>query len=270
MPVRRFRLVCLTALGSLALGALTQHRSPAADPQPLTVRVVTYNVHHGEGTDGKLDLPRLAGVIAALKPDLVALQELDVKTRRTGHVDQPAKLGELTGLHVAFGKAMDFDGGQYGNAVLSRFPIRETRTHALPTADGHEPRCVLEVRVRPGDGGPAVTFLSTHLDHKDTPLRIRQAERIAALYADATGPVILAGDLNAVPDSPPVRALRGWNDLTAGRGLLTSPSTRPKRQIDYVLARPAGRVAATEAKAVEEGVASDHRPVLAVVQVKAE
>lgn len=264
MPRPRFALV-LALLAALA--TVTQPRSPAAEPTVL--RVVTYNLHHGEGTDGKLDLPRIAGVITALKPDLVALQELDVKTRRTGQVDQPAKLGELTGLHVAFGKAMDYDGGQYGNAVLSRRPIRETKTHALPTADGHEPRCVLEVKVRAGDGG-AVTFLSTHLDHKGTALRVRQAERIAALFADAAGPVILAGDLNAAPDSPPVRALRGWDDLTAGRGLLTSPSTRPKRQIDYVLARPSGRVTATEAKAVDEAVASDHRPVLAVVRIRAD
>ena len=115
-----------------------------------------------------------------MKPDLVALQEVDVKTRRTGQVDQPARYADLTGLHVAFGKAMDYDGGQYGNAVLSRWPIRTARSHALPTAEGHEPRCVLEVTVQP-DTGPAVTFLSTHLDHKDGQVRLRQADRIAAL-----------------------------------------------------------------------------------------
>lgn len=258
------RRLAFAALAAFAAAAA------AADPKPLTLRVVTYNLHHGEGTDGKLDLPRIAAVITALKPDLVALQELDVRTGRTGRVDQPQRLGELTGLHAAFGRAMDYDGGQYGNAVLSRWPIRSTRTHALPTAEGHEPRCVLEVVVRAGDG-PVVTFLSTHLDHKpDGSVCVRQAQHLAALYADATGPVILAGDLNAVPDSPPVRALRAWDDLTAGRGLLTSPSKGAKRQIDYVLARPAGKFKVVEARAVDEPVASDHRPVLVVAELPAD
>src|SRR5258707_15896745 len=90
---------------------------------PVVVRVLTYNIHHGEGTDGEFDLPRLANVIKSVEPDLVALQEVDEATERASGVDELAELGRLTGMHTAFGKAMDFQGGAYGVGVLSRWSI---------------------------------------------------------------------------------------------------------------------------------------------------
>ena len=93
---------------------------------PTTVRVLTYNIHHGEGRDGELDLPRLGRVITSVQPDLVALQEVDVGTSRVGGVDQLAELARLTGMHAQFGKAMDYMGGGYGVAVLSRWSLEST------------------------------------------------------------------------------------------------------------------------------------------------
>src|SRR3990172_3828554 len=84
--------------------------------EPLRVRVLTYNIHHGEGTDGRIDLARIAAVIQRLAPDVVALQEVDKLTSRSEGVDQAAELGRLTKLHAAFGKAMDYAGGEYGQA----------------------------------------------------------------------------------------------------------------------------------------------------------
>src|SRR5437762_3345786 len=81
--------------------------------EPLRLTVMRYNIHHCEGTDKKLDVARIAAVINAAKPDLVALQEVDRNTNRTNHVDQPAELAKLTKMHVFFGKAMDFEGGEY-------------------------------------------------------------------------------------------------------------------------------------------------------------
>lgn len=80
---------------------------PSATCQEL--RVLTYNIHHGEGTDGKFDLDRIAKLISAQEPDLVALQEIDVKTARASGVDQAAKLAKLTGMHYAFGRFMKYD-----------------------------------------------------------------------------------------------------------------------------------------------------------------
>src|SRR5476649_2332295 len=81
---------------------------------PLTLRVLTYNIHHGEGMDGRFDLSRLAGVVTSVHPDLVALQEVDEGTERASGLDELAELERLTELHGVFGKAMDYSGGEYG------------------------------------------------------------------------------------------------------------------------------------------------------------
>src|SRR5215207_8498273 len=86
---------------------------PAARPAGKTLRVLSYNIHHAEGTDGKLDLARIAGVIRAAEPDLVAVQEVDRDTTRTNKVDQTAELAKLTKLHGEFAKAIDLQGGGY-------------------------------------------------------------------------------------------------------------------------------------------------------------
>ena len=104
--------------------------------EPLRVRVLTYNIHHGEGTDGKIDLARTGEAIKRVTPDLVALQEVDKATARSRGVDQAAELGKLTGMHAAFGKAMDFARGQYGEAILSRYPLTEVQVHSLPFTEG--------------------------------------------------------------------------------------------------------------------------------------
>jgi endonuclease/exonuclease/phosphatase family metal-dependent hydrolase len=238
-----------------------------ADGTP-TLRVLTYNVHHGEGTDGKLDLERIAKVITATKPDLVALQEIDQKAKRTGGVDQAATLGKLTGLHVEFGKAIDFQGGAYGLAVLSRFPLKSPRVHPLPGKKGQEARIVFETQIEPGAGRPPVRFLNTHFQHDDAATRAGQAAKVNELFAKADGPVILAGDLNATPESEPMTALsKQWTPATPfDRGLKTIPADVPRSQIDYVLFRPAGGFKAADAKVLEEKVASDHRPVLVVLE----
>jgi endonuclease/exonuclease/phosphatase (EEP) superfamily protein YafD len=99
-------------------------------------------------------------------------------------------------------------------------------------------------------------------------LRERQAAKLNELYAKAVHPMILAGDLNATPDSAAFRSLAGiWNVATAGPALLTYPSAKPTKQIDYVLYRPAGWLRATAAAVIDEPVASDHRPVVAVFEL---
>jgi endonuclease/exonuclease/phosphatase family metal-dependent hydrolase len=238
----------------------------AADDKPVTLRVLCYNIHHGEGTDGKVDLPRLAKVIAAAKPDLVALQEVDNKTRRTGGVDQTAELARLTGLTGKFGKAIDYEGGEYGQAVLSRFPIDDLKVHLLPGTPDRERRIAAQARVTVG--GREVSFVTTHLHHQNAAFREQQAAELNALFGGADRPVILAGDLNANPDSKPLEILAGkWANATAGPALFTFPAGKPAKQIDYVLYRPADRFKTVEAKVIEEPVASDHRPVLAVLEL---
>ncbi|MEX2174355.1 MAG: endonuclease/exonuclease/phosphatase family protein [Pirellulaceae bacterium] len=256
--------VCL-ALAAIALAA-NGHQALGQEPQRL--RLLTYNIHHGEGVDGRLDLARIAGVIKAVDPDLVALQEVDRNTERTGKVDQPAELAKLTGLAVVFGPNIALPGGDYGNAVLSRLPVVAQQNHKLPSHDQGEQRGVLQVELELPGGG-TVLLLATHLDHRQG-----DAERLASAGAinelaikSPDRPAILAGDLNAVPESKVLqRLLTTWTNTT-DKPLPTTPVASPRRQIDYVLVRPAARWKIVEARVLDEAVASDHRALLVVLEL---
>jgi len=266
MPRRDKTLDRRTLLLALLAFAVSFAASWAAEP--VRVRVLTYNIHHGEGTDGKIDLARIAAVINRLAPDLVALQEVDKATRRSHGVDQAAELGRLTAMHVAFGKAMDYDGGQYGPAILSRYPLTEVTVHGLPFVEGCEPRCAIAARVSRGADGPELVFAATHLEHAKAAVRLCQAQKLnPALAANNATPTILAGDLNDVPNSPAIKVLQPhWTDATADRPEPTWPSDVPRVKIDYVLFRPADCWRVVETQVVAESVASDHRPVLVVLE----
>lgn len=246
----------------LVVGRRTFGAQPAERPR---LRVLSYNIHHGEGTDGKVDLPRLAVVIRAAEPDLVALQEVDDRTQRTGGVDQTAELARLTGLHGRFGKQIDFEGGGYGQAILSRFPITDLKIHRLPGVPERERRMAVEARIE--INGRIVSFVSTHLHHANETFREQQAAKLTELFGTAPHPVILAGDLNAVPDSKPLAILSAaWGLAGAEIPLATYPATEPANQIDYVLFRPREQIRVIDATVPGEAIASDHRPLLAVLE----
>jgi endonuclease/exonuclease/phosphatase family metal-dependent hydrolase len=257
----------MTSLALAVLLALTGGtRADAADPL-RRLRILSYNIHHGEGTDGKIDLPRLAKVIQSARPDLVAVQEVDNKARRSGGVDQTAELARLTGLHGAFCKQLDYDGGEYGQAILSRFPIKSLTVHWLPGVPDRQRRIAGEARV--DIEGKGVSFVTTHLHHFDAKFRRQQAEKLNELFGNVDRPVILAGDLNATPESPPIRALsRAWTLGTSNPDLKSGPSQNPWSKIDYILFRPAGTYRASDEAVIDEAVASDHRPVFVVLEAR--
>jgi endonuclease/exonuclease/phosphatase family metal-dependent hydrolase len=220
------------------------------------VRILTYNIRHCQGMDGKVDVERVAMVIRSVKPDIVALQEVDRDVGRSGRIDQAEELGRLTGLKAFFGRAIDLDTGQYGNAVLTGLPVRASSNHPLP---GAEPRTLLEVEF---DG---FRFFATHFDvgRDDS----RRMESVAEINRRAKGAAVLAGDLNAVLESGPLKALAAeWKIAGEGQFLPTIPSPAPARQIDFVLVRPADGWRVVEVRVLNEPVASDHRPVLAVLE----
>ncbi|MGH9142323.1 MAG: endonuclease/exonuclease/phosphatase family protein [Vicinamibacterales bacterium] len=238
-------------------------------PVPLTLRVLTYNIHHGEGTDGRLDLSRLATVMTSVHPDLVALQEVDEGTERTSGVNELDELAHLTSLHPAFGKSMDYRGGEYGVAVLSRWPVLQTRNDPLPNLADREPRTALTVEVAVGAGGPHIGFTCTHLDQgRDPENRLAQVRYLNdRLVRDDGLAAILAGDLNARPDTPIMEELQGsWANPPAVDPSPIGPTGRPRLRVDYVLIRPAARWRVIESIIVDEPVASDHRPLLVVLE----
>jgi endonuclease/exonuclease/phosphatase family metal-dependent hydrolase len=260
------RMIAALLLASLAPVSIAQE---AKKPAPARLRVLTYNIHHGEGADNKLDLERIAKVIKSTDPDLVALQEVDRRTTRTLDVDQAAKLGELTGMHAYFAKAMDFQGGGYGDAILSKQKPLATRTFPLPADKGFEPRALGEARIQIGD--TTIVFYATHLDHtRDSKQRLMQIKEIEKVAAQEKEPlVLLAGDLNAQPASAEIETLlKSWKDATARPDLKTFPADKPRIKIDYVLYRPTDRIKVIEAQVIEEKVASDHAPLLVVFEIE--
>lgn len=252
---RTFIASILIGLWLIALGGCQSE--PVRLQAPRTLRVLTYNIHHGEAMDEQFDYERLARVINDLSPDLVAVQEVDNGTERASGVDQAALLGKLCRMHHTFGQAMPYQGGQYGEAVLSRFPIEKAIVHPLPYSIDREPRAALEVRVRPEGLGPIV-FAGTHLCHQSDEIRTQQTRRIGQLFPKQEGPgVILAGDFNARPGSEPMKVLLndGWIDVVA-----------PRSRIDYILVRASDPWKVKEVTIVDEPVVSDHDPVLAVLE----
>ncbi len=242
----------------LAYGAASASKG---DSSVRTLRVLSYNIHHGRGMDDKVDLQRIAKVIRDARPDLVALQEVDRGTTRTAKADQTAELARLTGLHGSFGKAIDYAGGDYGQAILSRFPIGETKIHWLPGEPDRERRIAFEA-VTEVDGRK-IRFVTTHLHHANDTFRQRQAEKINEIYGEDATLTILAGDLNAYPESEPLKILKKfWTVANDAPGLVSFPAEKPNRLIDYVILKPAKGIEMTERRVIDEPMASDHRPVI--------
>ncbi len=250
-------------------------RTTAAET-PATLRVLCYNIHYGQGMDGRYDVARLAAVINQYKPDLVALQEIDVGVTRSGRVHQIRRLGELTGMASRYGPTQHYQGGLYGNGVLSRLPILDVAIHPLPYTEATKtkvtyPRGCIAVTVRGPDGKP-LRFISTHFQHNLPEDRLAEAKRINELFPgdDGSMPTILAGDMNATPDSEPMKELhKVWTNAMNTPPQPTAPSRNPRSRIDYILFQPKSGIRVLETKVVPEEMASDHRPVFAVFELEA-
>ena len=229
-----------------------------------TFRLLTYNIRHGEGMDRQLNLERTAGVINRLNPDIVFLQEVDNGTNRTNKVDQAKELGQLTGMYSAFGKFMDYDSGEYGMAILSRLPIKETQNYVLPP--GAEPRSALAARIEVD--GKEIVFVGIHF-YRTAEERHAQAQKVVDLFRDEPLPVVLGGDFNSTPDSEAINLLKQhWMIPAKGTDHLTFPSDSARTEIDYIMVRPKDRFEIISIQVVTEPLASDHRPVLLEVKLK--
>ena len=258
----------LYVIGLLAIA--TSLSSVQAAP-PKTLRVLCYNIHYGQGNDGEYNLQRLADVINNAKPDLVALQEVDVVVERSGKVHQAQELGKLTGLAVRYGPTQHYQGGLYGNAVLTRLPILDVQIQPLPyTAATRElttyPRAAIAVDVKLPNNQP-LRFISTHFQHNVAEDRVAEATAVNRLFGDGSPPAILAGDMNATPDSEPIKILeQKWTNAIDEAAAPSAPSSKPQLRIDYVFFRGKSlKLISTEV--ISEPMASDHCPVLAVFEL---
>ncbi len=235
------------------------------------MRLVTYNVHRCVGVDKRLDVDRIAAVIAELDPDIVCLQELDVGRARTGGVDQAAVIAERLSMAVRFHPAMTVEAEEYGDAILTRHPERLVRVGDLPTVrgvPGLEPRGALWVRINVD--GAELNVLTTHLGLVPREQRLQAAALIGKDWLghpECAGPTILAGDFNATSITRPYQTLtRNLADCQRALGLRptvkTFPSGFPAIRIDHVFVSPEIRVTGVSAPfSPLSRMASDHLPL---------
>ncbi len=264
-PVKSIVCLAMLLFSVLVFGPGTMGQSPVDSSK--IIRVLTYNIYHGETMKGDFNLDTIAGVIKSVNPDLVALQEVDFRTNRAKKMDLAMELGQRTGMIPLFGKAMSFSGGEYGEAILSRYTFFSSQNHALGGQEGREPRSALEVKVELGSGD-IVRFIGTHLDHtREESDRISQAKKLNDLFAKDDMPSILAGDLNARPESRTMEILLEEWTKSSKENIPTSPSANPRSKIDYILFRPASRWRVIETRVIDEKVGSDHCPFLSVLEL---
>jgi len=230
--------------------APTPTPAPTIDPLPTAsgetcvpgsltdLTVVSFNIESAHGPDGSVQLDLLARTLASWKPDIVLLQEVDKGQLRSGRVDMPAYLGEKLGLHSTFGANMaGRAGGQYGTALLSRFPIESAENTPLPRLAGDEPRGLLHA-VLDVDGTQLSAYV-VHLQHTSTRARMAQIKAVRRLVVDDPLPKVIGGDFNAHPGSGVMALARSfasdtWTAVGSGPGL-TVPRVAPRARIDYLL-----------------------------------
>lgn len=235
-----------------------------------TLRVMTYNIHVGVGMDKKLDLQRIADVINREQPDLVGLQEVDRGVKRTEGKDEIAELATMTRMHFAFAPNLDYQGGKYGVAILSRLPLKGTVHTMFENKREAERRGMLKVEVDV-DGKP-LTFVTTHLDYQFEDGRLFETEQLLKVLQDVKGPLIVVADLNDVPEGSAYKLMDtlfddAWVASRAKGDGFSYPADKPVKRIDHIFYRPANRVRAKKAWVVET-LASDHVPVVAEIEIK--
>ena len=255
---------------SVLISSCTQKANTSE--QGVEFKVLSYNIHHANppSVPDKIDLEAIAKVINESGADLVGLQEVDVHTIRSGKSSNQAEvLGEMTGMHVFFSKGIDYQGGEYGTAILSKYPIKQAERFELPNLEGlkSEPRTLAVVTVEV-EGRP-LRFANTHLDYTNAENNLLQVNEILEVFEEGRLPVVLVGDFNALPESASIRLLDQHfiRSCTENCGF-TIPQIHPNRTIDFIMVSKDAPFEVIDHRVIDEPYASDHLPVLAVYKMK--
>lgn len=225
------------------------------------IRLMTYNIHGAIGMDNEISAERIADVIRQSRAQIVCLQEVHTFRKVSDNVDQPAVLGALLGMQVAFQRNYRSGAGGLGNAILTSFDLRQARSHIL-TSQG-EQRGIIEANINT-PAGPLTVFC-THfgLDRKE---RLTQAHELAELLNAATGPRLACGDFNAEPSEESIKDLIRLGrlvDSSAG-GPPTFDAAKPSKRIDLILCGASIQVLSNS---LIDTRASDHLPLVADLEL---
>ena len=230
---------------------------------------MTYNIHVGVGMDKQLDLQRIADVINKEKPDLVGLQEVDRGVKRTEGKDEIAELAAMTRMDYAFAHNLDYQGGQYGVAILSRTLLKNVDHRMFENRREVERRGMLRVEVEVDN--KILNFVTTHLDYQYEDGRVFETEQMLRVLENVKGPLIVVADLNDEPTGAAYKLMSNrfddaWVVSKAKGDGFSYPADKPIKRIDHIFYR-SDTMKAKKAWVVPT-LASDHVPVVAEIEMK--
>lgn len=234
-------------------------------------KIMSYNIHVGipPTKPGVTDLDAIVRTIKNEDPDIIALQEVDVNTTRTGKINEAAVIAEKLKMEYFFAKAINYAGGDYGVAILSKYPLSETTIHRLTTIEGTkgEPRVMATAKITLKNG-MEIRFASTHLDAGQNSVnREKQIAEIVTISSSETLPFIIAGDFNAQQGSSIIKKLDESFTRTCLDCAPTFPVVKPTRAIDFIAFSNTSKIKVISHSVVQEHYASDHLPVVALLQI---
>lgn len=220
-----------------------------------TLKLMSYNIKNANGMDNVCNFQRIANVINNTSPDVVAIQEVDSMTNRSGQKYVLGEIAERTQMHGYFAPVIDYDGGKYGIGLLTKqLPLR---LQTLPLPGREEARTLILAEFAD------YIYCCTHMSLTEED-RMKSLELVKAFTSSSTKPLFLAGDMNAEPESGFIKELQKDFQILSNPKQHTFPAPDPKETIDYIatLKQNAKGFAVISAKVINEPMASDHRPIL--------
>ena len=220
-----------------------------------TLKLMSYNIKNANGMDNVCKFQRIANVINNTSPDVVAIQEVDSMTNRSGQKYVLGEIAERTQMHGYFAPAIDYDGGKYGIGLLTKqVPLR---LQTLPLPGREEARTLILAEFAD------YIYCCTHMSLTEED-RMKSLELVKAFTSSSTKPLFLAGDMNAEPESGFIKKLQKDFQILSNPKQHTFPAPDPKETIDYIatLKQNAKGFAVISAKVINEPMVSDHRPIL--------
>lgn len=220
-----------------------------------TLKLMTYNIKNANGMDNVCDFQRVANVINNASPDVVAIQEVDSMTSRSGQKYVLGEIADRTQMHAYFAPAINFDGGKYGIGLLTKqVPIR---LQTIPLPGREEERALILAEFED------YIYCCTHMSLTEED-RMESLKMVKSFTAPYKKPLFLAGDMNAEPESGFIKELQKDFQILSNPKQHTYPAPEPKETIDYIatLKSNANGFALISARVLNEPMASDHRPIL--------
>lgn len=239
----------------------------------LDLKILSYNIHHANppSLPNTINTDTIGGLINKYQPDLVALQEVDVNTSRSGRsLDEAKAIADKSGMYFRFAKAIDYAGGEYGIAILSKYPFDSFNVFRLPSANTRAEARVLAIGYFHSGKRP-FGFACTHLDAEgDNISRLMQVKTIDSIMSLLHLPAVLAGDLNSEPTNPAISMLdQNFRRTCSDSCAYTFPSVHPRKTIDYIAVHKPNSFHVVQHRALQESFPSDHLPVMAELKLKA-